>query len=567
MPAATQNATPLDLAWRERYEVLARLGSGGFAEVFEARDRRTGRHVALKVVGEGRGMAARVVREIEAATALSHPNIVSLYDYFSDGQRSYLVWELVVGRSLAELGGRLSDADVAAVGSELLDALGYAHGQRIVHRDVKPQNVMLDEHGRVKVMDFGIALMIDAETLTAEGDVIGTLAYMSPEQAAGRRAGPASDVYSAGIVLYELLAGRNPLRGESAAETLSNVAAHRLPPLRELRPDLTEGLAELIDAACEAQPGRRPNACELSDALRALLESGALGTSALRRAQSVVRPLGRAAAVVERGGGAALAGVAAAAVLAKLPAYPASWTLPLVALSVGAWAVVPRAGLAWLLAVMAFPMFNVSLGVGIAYLVFAVILFLLTGGRPVCALWPVLALLLTPLYLTLLAPAGAAVLGRVRGPLTAAWAGAATMFFLLLERAPRGPFTGFQPRGHLARELARADGPLEVARDVLGVALSWPCLTQMAVWAALAAVMGAALRARGAVRRLWIWALGFAMLFTVYRAVPIAAWGYRAALTDLLASVVVGAAVVLLPLLLWPSPTTEGPIDERAEVG
>jgi len=144
MPAATQNATPLDLAWRERYEVLARLGSGGFAEVFEARDRRTGRHVALKVVGEGRGMAARVVREIEAATALSHPNIVSLYDYFSDGQRSYLVWELVVGRSLAELGGRLSDADVAAVGSELLDALGYAHGQRIVHRDVKPQNVMLD---------------------------------------------------------------------------------------------------------------------------------------------------------------------------------------------------------------------------------------------------------------------------------------------------------------------------------------------------------------------------------------------------------------------------------------
>jgi len=268
MPAATQNATPLDLAWRERYEVLARLGSGGFAEVFEARDRRTGRHVALKVVGEGRGMAARVVREIEAATALSHPNIVSLYDYFSDGQRSYLVWELVVGRSLAELGGRLSDADVAAVGSELLDALGYAHGQRIVHRDVKPQNVMLDEHGRVKVMDFGIALMIDAETLTAEGDVIGTLAYMSPEQAAGRRAGPASDVYSAGIVLYELLSNRQLFRGKTDVETLELVRAAEVPPLSKLNPEVPEIFERIVYKALAKDPRKRySSAREMGDEL------------------------------------------------------------------------------------------------------------------------------------------------------------------------------------------------------------------------------------------------------------------------------------------------------------
>jgi hypothetical protein len=567
MPATAQNSTPLDLAWRERYEVLERLGSGGFAEVFEALDRRTGRRVALKVVTEGKGMAARVVREIEAASALTHPNIVALYDYFSDGERSYLVWELVVGHSLADLAGRLGDADVAAIGVELLDALGYAHGERIVHRDVKPQNVMVDESGRVKVMDFGIALMIDADTLTAEGDVIGTLAYMSPEQAAGRRAGPPSDVYSAGVVLYELLAGENPLRGESAAETLSNVAAHRLPPLGELRPDLSEELTELIDDACRAHPGERPDAYELSDALQEVLESGALGASGLRRVQRLVRPLGRAADVAERGGGAALAGVTATAVLGALPAYPASWTLPLVALSIAVWAVVPQAGLAWLLAIMAFPLFNVSLSVGTAYLCFAVVLFLLARGRPVTAVWPTLALVLTPLYLTLLAPAGAAVLGRVRGPLTAAWAGAATLFYLLLVRAPRGPFIGFQPRGRLARDLALADHPLEVAWDVLAVVLSWPSLAQMAAWAALAAAVGAALRARDVVTRLWIWALAFAALFTVYRAVPIAVWEYRATLADLLASVVLAAAVVLLPLLLWTSPTPEGLIDERAEVG
>ncbi len=295
MPATARNATPLDLAWRERYEVREHLGSGGFAEVFAAFDRRTGERVALKVIREGRGMGARVVREIEAATALSHPSIVALHDYFSDGARSYLVWELVVGHSLAELAGQLSDADVAAIGAELLDALGYAHEERIVHRDVKPQNVMVDERGRVKVMDFGIALMIDADTLTAEGDMIGTLAYMSPEQAAGRRAGPPSDVYSAGIVLYELLAGENPLRGGSAAETLSNVAAHRLPALATLRPDLAEELTELIDDACRARPDERPDAGALSDALRETLESGALGASGLRRAQRLVRPLGRAA--------------------------------------------------------------------------------------------------------------------------------------------------------------------------------------------------------------------------------------------------------------------------------
>ena len=567
MPAAAHTSTPLNLAWRERYEVVGRLGSGGFAEVFEALDRSTGERVALKVIPEGRGMAARVVREVDAAAALAHPNIVALYDYFGDGERSYLVWELVEGRSLAELEGELGDADVAAVGMELLDALAYAHSQGIVHRDVKPQNVMLDVGGRVKVMDFGIARMIDADTLTDEGDVIGTLAYMSPEQAAGRRVGPPSDVYSAGVVLYELLAGENPLRGATAAETLSNVVGHRLPPLGELRPDLAAEFTELVDDACRAQPIERPAAAELGDALRDVLESGTLGAGGLRRAQRLVRPLGRAAELAERGGGAALAGVTAAVVLSRLPAYPASWTLPLLALTIAVWAVVPQAGLAWLLAMLAFPLFNVSFSVGTAYLGFAVVLFLATRHRPVSAVWPTLALLLTPVYLTLLAPAGAAVLGRMRGPLTAAWAGAATLFYLLLVRASRGPFTGFQPRSRLARDLAAAEHPLAVVWDVLGVVLSWPSLAQMAAWAALAVALGAALRARRVETRLWLWALGFAVVFTVYRAVPIAVWGYEATLGALLASVALSAAVVLLPLLLWSGPTPEGPSDEHAEIG
>ncbi|HEY5387777.1 MAG TPA: serine/threonine-protein kinase, partial [Thermoleophilia bacterium] len=463
MSAAAHSTTPLYTDWRDRYKLVGKIGSGGFSDVYEALDVTLNEPVALKVVADGRSMSGRVVREVEAAAALSHPNIVALYDWFGDGERSILVWELVDGVSLDKLGGDFSDGDVAAVGVELLDALAFAHSQRIIHRDVKPQNVMLDSAGHVKVMDFGIARLIDADTLTQDGDVIGTVAYMSPEQAAGRRVGPPSDVYSAGMVLYELLAGEHPLRGQTPAETLSNVAAGRLPSLSGLRPDLAQDMVELIDDACAPRPGDRPTAAELSGALDALLHSGHLRTQRLLRAQRLVRPLRRAGLVVERAGGAGLAAVTSGVVLGALPAYPQSWTLPLVAVCTAVWAVVPQGGLAFLLGVLAFPVFNVSVSLGAAYLAFAVVLFLLTRARPIVALWPTLALVLTPVYLTLLAPAGAALLGRVRGPLAAAWGGAGTLVYLVLLRSPRGPFTLFQPRWRLADEAAAAGDPFTVA--------------------------------------------------------------------------------------------------------
>ena len=285
MPVAAHSTTPLYVDWRDRYQLIGKIGSGGFADVYEALDLTLDKRVALKVVADGRGMSGRLVREVEAAAALSHSNIVALYDWFGDGERSILVWELVDGDSLDQLAGGLDDGDVAAVGVELLDALACAHGQGIVHRDVKPQNVMLDADGHVKVMDFGIARLMDADTLTRDGDVIGTVAYMSPEQAAGRRVGPPSDVYSAGMVLYELLAGENPLRGATPAETLSNVAAGRLPSLAALRPDLPQGLVGLIDDACAPRPGERPTAAELSETLGEVLRSGRLRMQRLLRVQ------------------------------------------------------------------------------------------------------------------------------------------------------------------------------------------------------------------------------------------------------------------------------------------
>jgi len=549
MPVAAHSTTPLYSDWRDRYQLVGKIGSGGFADVYEALDVTLDQAVALKIMAGGRGMSGRLVREVEAAAALSHPNIVALYDWFGDGERSILVWELVRGESLDKLTGELGDGDVAALGVELLDALAFAHSQGVIHRDVKPQNVMLDSAGHVKVMDFGIARLMDADTLTHEGDVIGTVAYMSPEQAAGRRVGPPSDVYSAGMVLYELLAGEHPLRGQTPAETLSNVAAGRLPSLGALRPDLQDDLVGLIDDACAPRPGERPTAAELSEALEDVLLSGRLRGRRLRRAQRLVRPLRRAGFVAERAGGAGLAAVTSGVVLGALPAYPLSWILPLVALCTAVWAVVPQVGLAFLLGALAFPVFNVSLSLGAAYLVFAVALFLLTRSRPIVALWPTLALVLTPLYLTLLAPAGAALLGRVRGPLTAAWAGAGTLVYLVLLRSPRGPFTLFQPRWHLADQTAAAGDPFTVATHVLGVALAPACVLQMGLWAGLAAALGFALSRHRLELRLWIWALAFAATFAAYRVVPAAVWGYPAELATLLWNVALAAGVILLPLV------------------
>ena len=565
MPVAAHSTTPLYVDWRDRYQLIGKIGSGGFADVYEALDLTLDKRVALKVVAEGRGMSGRLVREVEAAAALSHSNIVALYDWFGDGERSILVWELVDGDSLDKLAGGLGDGDVAAVGVELLDALACAHGQGIVHRDVKPQNVMLDADGHVKVMDFGIARLMDADTLTRDGDVIGTVAYMSPEQAAGRRVGPPSDVYSAGMVLYELLAGENPLRGATPAETLSNVAAGRLPSLAALRPDLPQGLVGLIDDACAPRPAERPTAQELSEALGDLLKSGRLRSRRLEGVRRLVRPFARAGVAAERVGGASLAAITSGAMLGALPAYPQSWTLPLVAVSTAIWAVVPQAGLAWLLGMLAFPVFNVSFSLGAAYLVFAVALFLLTRTRPITALWPALALTLVPFSLTLVAPAVAAVLGRVRGPLAAAWAGVATLAYLLIVRVPRGPFTLYQPRSRLADGLATAGDPLSATAHALAAVWTPACLLQMLVWAELAAAIGFAFTCRRLEMRLWVWALAFAATFAAYRIVPISVWGYPASLAPLLLNVVLAASVIVLPLALASGDVPEERDDEHLQ--
>lgn len=257
-----------------RFVIERRIGSGGFGVVYEAWDGRLERPVAVKAI-EQRGEAGRrVLREAQAAARLNHPGIVTLYELGEEDGNALLVTELVEGSTLSRLAakGELSDREIGEIGADLCEALDHAHSRGVVHRDIKPQNVQVTEgEPRAKLMDFGIARLADDSPLTAAGDVVGTLAYMSPEQAEGREAGPEADVYSLALTLYECWSGENPHRRSSPAATARAIGA-RTRPLRRLRPDLPRELTEAIDTCLAPRPNRRLSLEELGTAIEDALD-------------------------------------------------------------------------------------------------------------------------------------------------------------------------------------------------------------------------------------------------------------------------------------------------------
>ena len=248
----------------DRFLIERRIGSGGFGTVYEAWDGRLERPVAVKAIDSG-GPAGcdRVLREAQAAARLNHPGIVTLYEMGEEDGSALLVTELVDGETLDQRSraGDLSDREIGEIGADLCEALDHAHSRSVVHRDIKPQNVLVAENGdgvRAKLMDFGVARLTDGAALTAPGDVVGTLAYMAPEQAEGRAdVGPEADVYSLALMLYECWAGENPHRRATPAAT-ARAIGDRVRPLRRVRPDLPRELTETIDACLQPRPARRP---------------------------------------------------------------------------------------------------------------------------------------------------------------------------------------------------------------------------------------------------------------------------------------------------------------------
>jgi hypothetical protein len=460
----------------DRYRPLRPLGSGGSGSVWLARDERNGLDVALKIVPREGKAARRAEREAEAAARLRHERCLRSYDFGADAGHVYIAYEYVAGRTLREAmrSGELRDAQAVEAAAQILEGLAHAHARGIVHRDVKPSNVLLAAEGEaisVRLLDFGLAQFDEAETLTAVGDVPGTLAYISPERLRGEEACEGSDVWAVGVLLWEALAAKHPFWGVPLQRMASTIEAG-CPPLAAERPDLPARLVSAIGHALALDPARRPPAAALARELREALSGDG------RRAASVDRvPLSRAfsrLAPAAAFGGAGWAGAAA------LPFFPAGGAAAVAVAAAGLSLRAPRGALALVLAAPVFPLGNHALGLALAYGAAALAVLAAAWREPRAAIavaaGPVLGavglLALTPLAITAVVRGHAAravlTLAAVAAAAVAAGLRGAELPFTALP-APSLGLAGEESAAAAARALAGAVPP---ALALAGLALA-----------------------------------------------------------------------------------------------
>jgi eukaryotic-like serine/threonine-protein kinase len=264
------------------FELQEVIGGGGMAIVYRAWDRAHRRPCAVKVLADvlsrDEQFRLRFRQEAQAARGLTHPHIVAVHDCGESGLYHYIVMEYVARGTLRELlkrEGALQEATAARIAAEVADALAYAHARGVIHRDIKPQNILLTEDGTAKVADFGIARTLDTTNLTSTGFVMGSVQYLSPEQARGDPAGPGSDLYALGVVLFEMLAARVPFDGDSAVGIALKHLGELPPDLRRIRPDISDSMAAVVTRLLAKSDGDRyPNAAALAADLRRIASAG-----------------------------------------------------------------------------------------------------------------------------------------------------------------------------------------------------------------------------------------------------------------------------------------------------
>jgi hypothetical protein len=382
-----------------RWRPLKPLGSGGSGSVWLSRDEETGLDVALKIVAREGKAAARAEREAEAASRLRHPACLRTYGLAHDSRHVYIAYEFVPGQTFREAlrAHELDDDSAIEACAQVCEGLAHAHASGILHRDVKPSNVLLAEGPQVsaRVLDFGLALMDDAETLTEQGDVPGTLAYISPERLAGKETTAAADVWAVGVMLWEALAGRHPFWRGSMLET-ARAIEFGARPLGDMRPDLPKKLLRIVDRALAQEPGKRPSARDLADELRSLTR--AEETAPLHRAIALPVP-----SLPDRAVTAALGAGLAAWTSAALPFFPSGWPLAIAAVVIATF-VRERVGIALALAVPIFPIGNITSGGAWLYTLLAAGLLAVMWRDPRSTLLFALGPLLAPLSLIALLP-------------------------------------------------------------------------------------------------------------------------------------------------------------------
>jgi beta-lactam-binding protein with PASTA domain/tRNA A-37 threonylcarbamoyl transferase component Bud32 len=311
-----------------RYRLIELLGQGGMATIYRARDSQLERDVAIKVLraeyGRDPDFSSRFRQEAQAAASLNHPNVVAVHDYGQDPVGPYIVMELVDGEDLASVirrTGALPPRQAARIAAEIARALSAAHARGFVHRDVKPGNVLVGRDGRVKVADFGIARAVAEAQMTLPGTTLGSVHYFSPEQARGEQATISSDIYSLGIVLYELLTGRRPWEGDSAASIAMARLSGPVPSPSGVRSGVPPALDAIVQRALARDPsGRFPTAAAMADALDAFLADRA--PDAARGGASLAGAAGGVAAAGAANAAAGAAGATAASTVAAGVARP-----------------------------------------------------------------------------------------------------------------------------------------------------------------------------------------------------------------------------------------------------
>jgi len=351
------------------------LGTGGSGSVWLALDEQNGLDVALKIIPREGKAAARAEREALAARRLRHDRCVRAYDVGHDSGHVYIAYEYVPGRTMRDAirSGVLSDQDAITAAAQVLDALAHAHRAGIVHRDVKPANILLEDRDEiaVRLLDFGLAQFDGADTLTAVGDVPGTLAYIAPERLAGADASPESDVWSVGVLLWETLADRHPFWGMPIQEVAQSIQAGA-PPLASQRRGLPRRLVAAVDAALAIDPNRRPNASDLAAELRNAARRPEGRVPRDKRRVEVEESVAPARLHARRVLPVVLGVVTAALGATFLPFWPPELVaLLVIATGLACW-LDPRLGLGLALAIPIFPLGNVAVAVAAVYAIFAV---------------------------------------------------------------------------------------------------------------------------------------------------------------------------------------------------
>ncbi len=268
----------------DRYQIIKSIGEGGMANVYLAYDTILDRDVAVKVLrgdlSNDEKFVRRFQREALNASSLSHPNIVEVYDVGDDNGQYFIVMEYIEGKNLKDLlkkRGKLTTSEVVDIMSQIADGLSVAHDSYIIHRDIKPQNIMILENGLVKITDFGIAMAMNATQLTQTNSVMGSVHYLPPEQASGKGSTLKSDIYSMGILMYELLTGKLPYRGDNAVEIALKHLKEPLPSIRDELPDLPQSVENIILKSAAKNPKNRYNdAREMYEDLKTCLDESRL---------------------------------------------------------------------------------------------------------------------------------------------------------------------------------------------------------------------------------------------------------------------------------------------------